>query len=126
MNSSPIIGIIIVLGLIAWGVAKKLQKNISSAELVYARIVQMINKTQSELKPDEQLAVLSSAAGGETLSIEAIGFINPDLIVLTGKDSQDNVTQTVLHFSCVQVSCKKIKTAKPPKVCTIGFRGECS
>ena len=75
---------------------------------------------QKALKPDDELVVLLSA-GNETVRVLEIYAPSWQVIVLTGVDSEKNVTRVISNADHLQLVCKVMKSRTPEKPIRIGI-----
>jgi hypothetical protein len=87
---------------------------------VGATILGQIQAMQNALKEDQELVVLVTAG---TESIRVLEFFAPSwrVVVLTGIDSNKNVTRVVSPIESTQLICKVVKTQPAAKPIRIAF-----
>ena len=94
------------------------------AEWMHKRLVELINDFEADLPDDMQAGGRLVAFGGTTISIDDVGFWNPNLIVFDGTllDPGGGKIQLVQHtsqLSILLVAVPRLDTSKPRRV--IGF-----
>ncbi len=89
-------------------------------ENVCATMLGQVQAMQKALKDDDELVVLYQAAG-ETIRVLEIFVPVWSVVVLTGIDTDRNVTRVVLHADALQLVCKAMKTQPPAKPARVGF-----
>lgn len=90
----------------------------AAAESLGATIVGQVQAMQKALKEDQELAVLFHSEGE---SIRVLEFFVPSwsVVVLTGIDTERNVTRVISPFDSLQLVCKVMKvpaSAKPARI----------
>jgi hypothetical protein len=100
-----------------------LLENPNFANVFYDRLRQHIEKTQNQLSENQQLAIYYYTSAGHPILIMDIGYHNPNLIILYGKDSEGSESNILLHMQSVQLVLKIIETKDEPKK-KIGFLNE--
>jgi hypothetical protein len=93
---------------------------------IYDRLQEQISTAQAQLVEGEQLAVYYQGQGGSPILVTNLGFHNPYLIKLFGKNESDEECVILAHMNSVQLLLVVEKTdARSPKR-TIGFVGQSS
>jgi len=92
----------------------------AAAEDVCAVMLGQVQAMQRALKEDEELLVLCNA-GVETLRVLEVFVPSPNVVVLTGIDTNRTVTRVVSHIESVQLVCKAVKVQPPAKPVRINF-----
>lgn len=82
----------------------------------YQRLKYHIEATQAELKDDQQLVIYFCNKTGELILIEDIGYHNPTLIILYGRDSQGNPSNLLVHMESVELVLKVLKVENEPEI----------
>lgn len=95
------------------------------AHVIFDRLMQQIKVFEESLAPDEEVAAYLSSFGARILvQIDHIGYHNPYLIILSGKnvDTQDQV-QLVQHCTQLNVlfTALKVQPEEGRKPRRIGF-----
>ena len=90
------------------------------AENVHDAIVGHIRKRQNELGPEQELQV-TCHMGQEVIRVATLIRPNPHVVILDGKDAQDNTTSVIMNIHTVQLVCRVVKTYNKPV--RIGFVG---
>jgi len=75
---------------------------------------------QKALKPEEEL-VIQFTAGNETVRILDIFAPSWQVIVLSGVDSDKNVTRVISHADNLQLICKVMKSRTPDRPIRVGI-----
>jgi hypothetical protein len=78
------------------------------AENISGVIFGQIQAMQKALKEDQELVVLVSAPA-ETLRVLEVFLPSPQVVVLTGIDTEGNITRVVSGVESVQLICKVVK-----------------
>ena len=85
-----------------------------------AAILGQVQAMHKALKEDEELVVLCSAAGEAIRVLECfVPYWN--VLVLTGIDTEKNITRVVSPVDSVQLVCKSMKVQPPGKPTRVGF-----
>jgi hypothetical protein len=92
----------------------------SQAEEVCAAILGQVQAMQKALHEDDELVVLLHA-GSETVRVLEFFVPQWNVVVLSGIDTERNVTRVVSHIESVQLVCKVMKVQPPAKPARIGF-----
>jgi hypothetical protein len=90
------------------------------AENAGATIVAQLQAMQKAVKPDEELVVLCSS-GMETIRVLEVYAPSWQVIVLTGIDTERNITRVISHADRLQLTCKVMKAQTPEKPIRLGF-----
>lgn len=85
-----------------------------------ATITSQIQAMQKALKEDEELVVLVQS-GEQTVRVLEFFLPSWQVVVLTGIDTEKNLTRIVSHIESVQLICKVMKVQVPAKPARIGF-----
>ena len=99
-------------------VAKK-----SPAEWAYDRLILYIRNFESQLDSDQEVAMGSAGSDAGVLTIEGLGFFEPDLVTFYGRDENGMKTQLIQHVTQLSVMLRaipKVRAEEPPR--RIGFR----
>ena len=83
-------------------------------------ILAQIQAMQKALKPEEEL-VIQFNAGTDTIRILEIFAPSWQVIVLSGIDSDKNVTRVISHADNLQLICKVMKSRTPEKPIRVGI-----
>jgi len=87
-------------------------------ESMGAVLLAQIEAMQKALKEDEELLILSSAAG-ETTRVLEVFFPSWQVAVLTGTNKDRALTRVIVPVAALQLVCRVIKTppgAKPARI----------
>ena len=96
------------------------------ARTFYDRLQVQISTAQAQLYEGEQLAVYFQGQGGSRILVTNLGYHNPYLIKLFGKNESDEKCVVLAHMSSVQLLLVVEKTAARSPKRTIGFVGQSS
>jgi hypothetical protein len=96
-------------------------KDASMADTFYDRLEKRVADAQGKLKPGEVLT-LTFHSGAESIEVNDIGYHNPNLIVLYGRDGVGNECRVLVHMSSVALVCKTVNLADAASR-KIGFVG---
>jgi hypothetical protein len=90
------------------------------AENLCAAILGQVQAMQKAAKDDEELVVLFQS-GAETIRV--LEFFTPawSVVVLTGIDTDRNITRVVSPIEALQLICKVMKVQPPAKPTRVGF-----
>lgn len=96
------------------------------ANTFYDRLQEQISAAQAQLYEGEQLAVYYQGQGGSPIQVTNLGYHNPYLIKLFGKNESAEDCLVLAHMNSVQLLLVVEKTdVRSPKR-TIGFVGQSS
>lgn len=101
-----------------------------TAESMCSRIDQLINNFEKGLDEDEIAALSMTSFSGQPIIIEKLGYWNPDLIILYGRDGGGQAIKLIQHVSQISLCLvsvkrpKEIPEQKLPKRRIIGFASE--
>ena len=94
------------------------------ADIFYEGLEESIKRTQSELKEGQQLILCYYDQAGRLIFVEDIGYSNPFLIILFGKDTEGNKCNVFLHMAALQLVAKIVSGTAKNKPRPLGFLGE--
>jgi hypothetical protein len=101
-------------------------KDLTMANTFYDRLQEQISAAQAQLYEGEQLAVYYQGQVGSPIQVTNLGYHNPSLIKLFGKNESAEDCLVLAHMNSVQLLLVVEKTdASSPKR-TIGFVGQSS
>lgn len=95
----------------------------SPAEWAYERLILYIQNFESQLDSDQEVAMGFTGGQAGVLSIEGIGFFDPDFVTFYGRDEDGLKTQLIQHVTQLNVMLRavpKVQPLAPPR--RIGFR----
>ncbi|HRK25411.1 MAG TPA: DUF6173 family protein [Beijerinckiaceae bacterium] len=75
----------------------------SQADWMFERIIKSLQAFEAALAADEEIGVRLAAFSDEVLSIESVGYWNPDLIKFTGVTGNGERYELVQHVSQVSL-----------------------
>jgi hypothetical protein len=101
-------------------------KNPTLASTFYDQLQEAINRELEQLGKMEQLAVYYQGPSGAPLLVTDLGYHNPYLIKLFGKNERDEECVVLAHMNSVQLLLVVEKPAARSPKRTIGFVGESS
>jgi hypothetical protein len=93
----------------------------STASTLYEHLKEWFADAESELAKDEHLDLSFVTQGGDLISISDIGYHNPHLIVLYGRDEKGDDCKVLVHMAAVQLILKTVKGSETPGHRHIGF-----
>lgn len=99
-------------------VAKK-----SPAEWAYDRLILYIRNFEHQLDADQEVAMGSTGSDAGVLTIEGLGFFEPDLVTFYGRDENGMKTQLIQHVTQLSVMLRAVPKQEredPPR--RIGFQ----
>jgi hypothetical protein len=91
-----------------------------SGESLAATVVGQVQAMQKAAKDDEELVVLLHT-GEETVRVLEVFLPSWQVMVLTGIDTEKNITRVIAPVETLQLVCKLMKVAAPGKPVRIGF-----
>ncbi len=89
-------------------------------EDICAVILAQVQAMQKALKDDDELFVLCNA-GVETVRVLEVFVPSPNVVVLTGIDTNRCVTRVISPIESLQLVCKVMKVQPPAKPARINF-----
>lgn len=95
----------------------------SPAEWAYDRLILYIRNFEQQLDADQEIALGSAGSDAGVLTIEGLGFFEPDLVTFYGRDENGMKTQLIQHVTQLSVMLRAVpkeQTAEAPR--RIGFR----
>ncbi len=92
----------------------------AQSEDLCAVILGQLQAMQKALKEDDELLVLCNA-GIETVRVLEVFVPSPNVVVLTGIDTNRSVTRVISHIESVQFVCKVVKAQPPARPARINF-----
>jgi hypothetical protein len=105
------------------GMAKQGEQPASPAAWAYQRLILYIQNFEEQLDEDHEVAMGFTGGDIGVLSIEGIGFFDPDLITFYGTDESGTRTQLVQHYSQLNVMLRALrKQPDRPAPRRIGFK----
>jgi hypothetical protein len=90
------------------------------AEDLCAVVLGQVQAMQRALKEEDELQVLCSAAG-ETVRVLEVFVPSPNVVVLTGIDTNRGVARVISHIEAVQLVCRVVKVQPPARPARISF-----
>lgn len=95
----------------------------SPAEWAYDRLILYIANFEKQLNPDQEVAMGIAGSEAGVLTIEGIGYFEPDIITFYGRDESGLKTQLIQHVSQLSVMLRAVPKAEPQEPARrIGFR----
>ncbi len=85
-----------------------------------ATMIGQVQAMQKALKEDEELLVLFTS-GAETIRVLEVFVPSWSVVVLSGIDTDKNITRVVAHADTIQLVCKVVKAAPPAQPLRVGF-----
>ncbi|ESW61890.1 MAG: hypothetical protein Q27BPR15_04165 [Rhodobacter sp. CACIA14H1] len=95
----------------------------SPAEWAYERLILYIQNFESRLDSTQEVAMGFTGGQAGVLTIEGVGFFDPDLVTFFGRDEDGLRTQLIQHVTQLNVILRAVpkqEPAEPPR--RIGFR----
>lgn len=95
------------------------------AEQFVGQLKTRLAEMQRDLAEHEQLDVVAFLPSGQAISVEVLGYVNPALIILDGREEESGKVCTLLaHQSTIQVlvSIESIPSGYQKKVVTFEAR----
>ena len=93
------------------------------AEWAYDRLVRYIRNFESQLNPDQEVAMGFAGSDAGVLTIEGVGYFAPDILTFFGRDEDGMKTQLIQHVSQLSVTLRAVpkeSAEDPPR--RIGFQ----
>lgn len=95
----------------------------SPAEWAYERLILYIQNFEEQLDNDQEVAIGFTGGHSGILSIEGVGYFDPDIITFYGTDEFGARTQLVQHVSQLNVMLRALPIGdEAPEPRRIGFR----
>lgn len=85
----------------------------STARWAYERMVQYIRNFEAQLNADEEVAMGFAGSDAGVVSIEGLGYYDPDIITFYGRDEEGMKTQLVQHVSQLSVILRAVPKVAP-------------
>jgi hypothetical protein len=95
----------------------------SPAEWAYERILLYIQNFEAQLDATQEIAMGFTGGQAGVLSIEGVGFFDPDLVTFYGRDEDGLKTQLIQHVTQLNVILRAVPKEtpdEPPR--RIGFQ----
>ena len=83
------------------------------AEWAYDRLVRYIRNFESQLNPDQEVAMGFAGSDAGVLTIEGVGYFAPDILTFFGRDEDGMKTQLIQHVSQLSVLLRAVPKAQP-------------
>lgn len=87
----------------------------------FKQLRQQIEVTQNELRESEQLEIYYHTQGEEPILVSKIGYLSPGLLVLYGKDGENNDCKVLAHLRTMHLTLKLVRDGASEKRRTISF-----
>lgn len=95
----------------------------SPAEWAYDRVILYIRNFEQQLDADHEIAMGFAGSDAGVLSIEGVGYFEPDILTFYGRDEDGVKTQLIQHVSQLSVMLRAVHKAVPAEPARrIGFR----
>ena len=91
------------------------------ADEFFKQLRQQIEVTQNELREGEQLEIYYQVQGEAPVYISKIGYLSPGLLVLYGKDGENNDCKVLAPLQTVHLTLKLVRDGAPERRRTISF-----
>jgi hypothetical protein len=92
------------------------------AASAYERLVIYIRSFESQLDANHEIAMGFAGSDAGVLKIEGLGYFDPDMITLYGRDEDGNKTQLIQHITQLSVLLRAVPKAPEKPAHRIGFR----
>ena len=95
----------------------------SPAEWAYERLILYIQNFESQLDSTQEVAMGFTGGQAGVLTIEGVGFFDPDLVTFYGRDEDGLRTQLIQHVTQLNVILRAVpkeEPTEPPR--RIGFQ----
>ena len=100
--------------------SEKPATNPGQPEKLYAAILAQVQAMQKALKEDQELVVLFNS-GTESIRVFEIFVPSPQVLVLSGIDSQKNTARVILPVASAQLICKVVRIQPPARPTKVGI-----
>ena len=95
----------------------------SPARWAYERMVQYIRNFEAQLNANEEVAMGFAGSDAGVVSIEGLGYYDPDILTFYGRDENGMKTQLIQHVAQLSVMLRAVLKSEPAEPPTrIGFR----
>ena len=91
------------------------------ADEFFKQLRQQIELTQNELREGEQLEIYYQVQGEAPIFISKIGYLAPGLLVLYGKDGENNDCKVLAPLQTGHLTLKLVRHGAPERRRTISF-----
>ena len=91
------------------------------ADECFSTLRQQIEVTQNELREGEQLELYYYTPTGEPILVSRMGYLEPQVLVLYGKDDRQNDCKILANLHTVHLVLKLVRNGEPEKRRTISF-----
>ncbi|MDE3096289.1 MAG: hypothetical protein KGK07_09860 [Chloroflexota bacterium] len=95
----------------------------SMADTLYERLAEHINEATSALEVGESLQLDWFNSSGECIRVEDIGYHNPNLIKLYGRDNSNRKCTVLVHMNALELVLR-VNDSASRQSRRIGFVGE--
>ncbi len=85
----------------------------SPARWAYERMVQYIRNFEAQLNANEEVAMGFAGSDAGVVSIEGLGYYDPDILTFYGRDDQGMKTQLVQHVTQLSVILRAVPKVAP-------------
>lgn len=85
----------------------------SEARWAYERMVKYIRNFESQLNPDEEVAMGFAGSDAGVVRIEGLGYYDPDILTFYGRDEDGMKTQLVQHVTQLSVMLRAVPKSLP-------------
>lgn len=95
----------------------------SPAEWAYDRLILYIRNFEEQLDANQEVAMGFAGSDAGVLTIEGVGYFEPDILTFYGRDEDGMKTQLIQHVSQLSVMLRAVPKAEPEEPPRrIGFR----
>ena len=85
----------------------------SPARWAYERMVQYIRNFEAQLNANEEVAMGFAGSDAGVVSIEGLGYYDPDILTFYGRDEEGMKTQLVQHVTQLSVILRAVPKVAP-------------
>lgn len=85
----------------------------SEARWAYERMVHYIRNFESQLNPNEEVAMGFAGSDAGVVRIEGLGYYDPDILTFYGRDEDGMKTQLVQHVTQLSVMLRAVPKSLP-------------
>ena len=85
----------------------------SPARWAYERMVQYIRNFEAQLNANEEVAMGFAGSDAGVVSIEGLGYYDPDILTFYGRDEEGVKTQLIQHVSQLSVILRAVPKVAP-------------
>jgi hypothetical protein len=98
-----------------------ISRDYSIADYFYERLKQEIQDAEQDVNAGQVVAVYCHLFGGESIRVEDLGYMNPNVLLVYGLDHKRQQTVAMIHINAAQIMMKweEAEQSRPKR--SIGF-----